>query len=138
MSIPMTAIKGFVAGFLSVLTVMTAAWWATRAAGFIPANAPPFWAMEPTVAPFGVPLYLNRAFWGGVWGLGLNFLLRGLSGATYWLAWILAGGLFYTLGTLFLLRDDRVPFFHATWHLFVIAGSACHYFAVWGFVVAGA
>ncbi len=54
------------------------------------------------------------------------------------LAWILAGGLFYTLGTLFLLRDDRVPFFHATWHLFVIAGSACHYFAVWGFVVAGA
>jgi hemolysin III len=54
------------------------------------------------------------------------------------LAWILAGGLFYTLGTLFLMRDDRVPFFHATWHLFVIAGSACHYFAVLGFVVAGA
>jgi hemolysin III len=53
------------------------------------------------------------------------------------LAWIIAGGLFYTVGTLFLLRDDRVPFFHAIWHLFVVAGSACHYFAVLRFVVPG-
>jgi hemolysin III len=46
------------------------------------------------------------------------------------LGWIAAGGLFYTLGTLFLLRDDRVPYFHATWHVLVIAGSACHYYAI--------
>jgi hemolysin III len=51
------------------------------------------------------------------------------------LAWMIAGGLFYTLGTLFLLRDERVPFFHAIWHLFVIAGSACHYYAVLRYVV---
>ncbi len=51
------------------------------------------------------------------------------------LTWMVIGGLFYTVGTLFLMRDDRVPFFHATWHVFVILGSACHYFAVMRFVV---
>jgi hemolysin III len=51
------------------------------------------------------------------------------------LAWIVAGGIFYTLGTLFLMRDERVPLFHAVWHLFVIAGSACHYVAVLRFVM---
>jgi len=51
------------------------------------------------------------------------------------LLWIVAGGLFYTLGTLFLMRDERVPFFHAIWHLFVMAGSACHYYAVLAYVV---
>jgi hemolysin III len=44
--------------------------------------------------------------------------------------WVLAGGILYTIGTLFLLKDDRVPYFHAAWHVFVIAGSACHYYAV--------
>jgi hemolysin III len=33
------------------------------------------------------------------------------------------------------MRDERVPFFHAVWHVFVIAGSACHYYAVMRFVV---
>jgi hemolysin III len=43
------------------------------------------------------------------------------------LAWIAAGGLLYTLGTIFFRYDDRVRYFHAAWHLAVIAGSACHY-----------
>ena len=51
------------------------------------------------------------------------------------LTWILLGGIFYTIGTVFLMRDERVPFFHAVWHVFVIAGSACHYYAVMRFVV---
>ena len=46
------------------------------------------------------------------------------------LAWLLAGGIFYTIGTLFLARDERYPYFHAIWHLFVIGGSACHYIGV--------
>jgi hemolysin III len=54
------------------------------------------------------------------------------------LGWVLAGGLLYTVGTLFLLRDDRVPYFHAAWHVFVIAGSACHYYAVLCLVPSGA
>jgi len=45
------------------------------------------------------------------------------------LAWILAGGLFYSVGTVFLRFDHRVLYFHALWHTFVIAGSTCHYIA---------
>ncbi len=50
------------------------------------------------------------------------------------LLWGLAGGVCYTLGTLFLIYDDRVPHFHAIWHLFVMAGSAIHFFATLHFV----
>ncbi len=49
-------------------------------------------------------------------------------------AWILAGGVFYTGGVYFLLRDERRLYYHAAWHLMVIAGSACHYLAVLFFV----
>ncbi len=45
------------------------------------------------------------------------------------LLWGLAGGVCYTLGTVFLIFDNRVPHFHAIWHLFVMAGSAIHFFA---------
>jgi len=46
------------------------------------------------------------------------------------IGWVVAGGLLYTVGIYFLMRDDRVPYFHATWHVLVIAGSACHYYAI--------
>jgi len=45
------------------------------------------------------------------------------------LCWLFAGGVFYSLGTLFYLRES-LPYSHAIWHLFVIAGSVCHYLAV--------
>ena len=54
-------------------------------------------------------------------------LLRALDAAT--LGWLLAGGVAYTLGTLFYLRP-RMRWSHAIWHGFVIAGSVCHYVAV--------
>lgn len=59
-------------------------------------------------------------------------LLRALDGAT--LGWLLAGGVAYTLGTVFYLRESR--FAHAIWHLFCVAGSVCHYVAVMRQVVA--
>ena len=46
--------------------------------------------------------------------------------------WLVAGGIFYTMGLPFFLRHDR-RFNHAIWHLFVLAGSLCHYRAVLGF-----
>lgn len=45
------------------------------------------------------------------------------------LGWMLAGGLFYTLGTVFYHRES-IRYSHTIWHLFCIAGSACHYVAV--------
>ena len=45
-------------------------------------------------------------------------------------ALLLAGGLFYTGGVGFYLFDGRVRHFHGIWHLFVLAGSVCHFFAI--------
>jgi hemolysin III len=46
------------------------------------------------------------------------------------LLWLLAGGLFYTAGVAFYATDTRLRYGHLVWHLFVMAGTACHYFAV--------
>lgn len=48
--------------------------------------------------------------------------------------WLLAGGLFYTVGVVFF-ACKRIPFNHTIWHLFVMAGSICHYFAVMFYVL---
>lgn len=45
------------------------------------------------------------------------------------LLWLLAGGLFYSAGVIFYVWK-RLPYSHAVWHVFVLAGSTCHYFAV--------
>jgi len=50
------------------------------------------------------------------------------------LTWLVAGGLFYTGGTIFYLWR-RIPFNHAVWHAFVIAGSLCHFFSVMLYVI---
>ncbi len=49
-------------------------------------------------------------------------------------AYLAAGGIAYTVGILFY-AIDRIPYNHAIWHLFVIAGSVCHYLAVLWYVV---
>lgn len=46
------------------------------------------------------------------------------------MALLVLGGLFYTSGVIFYVMDRRFHYFHAIWHLFVLAGSLCHYFAV--------
>jgi hemolysin III len=48
--------------------------------------------------------------------------------------WVLIGGLCYTAGTVFLVLDYRRFHFHAIWHLFVMAGSLCHFSAIFLFV----
>jgi hemolysin III len=45
------------------------------------------------------------------------------------LFWLFAGGLAYTLGAVFFLLE-RIRYFHFAWHLFVVAGTACHVVAV--------
>lgn len=47
---------------------------------------------------------------------------------------IVAGGIAYTLGIVFY-ASKRVPYAHAIWHVFVLAGSACHFWAVFRYVV---
>jgi len=46
------------------------------------------------------------------------------------LLWLIAGGLSYTAGVVFFATDSRLQYGHLVWHLFVMAGTACHYFAI--------
>ena len=48
--------------------------------------------------------------------------------------WLFAGGLCYTVGIIFY-AIDRIPYNHAIWHLFVVAGSLCHYLSILWYVV---
>lgn len=45
------------------------------------------------------------------------------------LAWLVAGGLSYAAGTVVFLLDSKLRYAHFVWHLFVLGGSACHFFA---------
>ena len=46
------------------------------------------------------------------------------------LLWLAAGGVAYTAGVVFYTADSRLRYGHFIWHLFVMAGTACHYLAV--------
>ncbi len=54
--------------------------------------------------------------------------------ATAGLMWLFAGGLAYTAGALFY-SFKQLPYGHAVFHIFVIAGSACHFVSVYFFVL---
>ena len=60
-------------------------------------------------------------------------LLQALGPAGF--AWLAAGGLFYTVGIVFFALDTRFAHAHGVWHLFVLAGSACHYVAILRYVL---
>lgn len=72
--------------------------------------------------------------------LGMGWLgtvaVRPLIHALTWpgFLWLVAGGLLYSVGTIFYATDDRLRHGHGIWHLFVVAGSACHYVAIWSYV----
>ena len=64
-----------------------------------------------------------------------NDLLASINSTGF--ALLLAGGITYTVGVIFYLAHS-LPYNHAIWHLFVVGGSTCHYFAmVYGVLPAG-
>lgn len=62
-----------------------------------------------------------------VWPMSQVFPLGG------W-AWLVGGGLAYTVGVVFFAWE-RLPYHHTLWHLFVLTGAACHFFAVLTYVL---
>jgi hemolysin III len=64
------------------------------------------------------------------------FAIRPLFHSIGWhgILWLAAGGLAYTFGIIFFALD-RLRYFHAVWHLFVLAGSLAHYFAILFYIV---
>lgn len=50
-------------------------------------------------------------------------------------AWLVAGGLFYTVGVLFYALDKRISCGHEIFHFFVLGGSVCHYITILTYVL---
>ena len=92
------------------------------------------------LASCGIIMDTVRGGGGGLWSvmiyllmgwlilLALDDIMAALPLAGF--VWLVTGGIFYTLGVIFYLLDQRWPWCHGIWHLFVLAGSASHYFAI--------
>src|SRR6185295_6103588 len=85
--------RWFIAGALAVPLGHQLALWALNAAGVI--DRKPF-SMTAT-SPFGVPQWISLAFWGGVWGIILGFVLVYTHRKAYWIVAILFGAIAPTL-----------------------------------------
>lgn len=93
------------------------------------------WAM----AAAGVVIKLRNRLRHPLWSTGLYVLMGWVALAALaplvermsaaGLAWLLIGGASYTLGAVVFLLDGRIRYAHFVWHLFVLAGSTCHFFA---------
>lgn len=64
--------------------------------------------------------------------IALKPLFESMESGGLWL--LLAGGLSYTVGVIFYVWK-KLPYNHAIWHLFVLAGSILHYFMVLFYVI---
>lgn len=64
--------------------------------------------------------------------IAINKLFENMDSTGLWL--LLLGGIFYTVGVIFYIWK-KLPYNHAIWHLFVLAGSVSHYFMVLFYVV---
>jgi hemolysin III len=84
------------------------------------------------VGKFAVASAVVYLFQGWVVVFAARPLLSAIGGQG--VLWLGAGGIFYTLGIVFFALDRR-RYFHAAWHLFVLAGSVAHYCAILFFVV---
>jgi hemolysin III len=91
------------------------------------------------LAILGIVLKAVRALWHPVLSnglyLGMGWLIV-IAARPFWmhmphlgLLWILAGGIAYT-GGIWFYATDKFKYGHMVWHLFVFAGTICHYFAV--------
>jgi hemolysin III len=68
--------------------------------------------------------------WLVVFVLGNVIRTMGMAG----FAWLLAGGISYTLGVIPYLWE-KLPYNHAIWHLFVLGGSVCHFLCILWYVL---
>jgi hypothetical protein len=88
----------FLAGFIAVLIFHQGVLSILHALGAAP---PPF--NFKITAPLGVPVVISAAFWGGIWAIALAFVVRRLSGLSYWLTALLFGALALTAVALFVV-----------------------------------
>lgn len=92
------AIGAFLAAAVAVLVFHQFALWVLHLLGIA---GPPY--NLAATKPLGVPVVLSLAFWGGLWGIPLAWLLRGRSGGAYWTVALVFGAVLPTLGAWFVV-----------------------------------
>jgi len=94
--------------------------WSLAVIGMIIENLP---IKGPRIIPIVIYLMMG---WACVFTL--DSMMAGMSEMGF--ALLVAGGLVYSAGVVFYVLDNWFPWCHEIWHLFVIGGSACHYWAI--------
>jgi hemolysin III len=87
-----------------------------------------WWVYRPEMVSTGIYLLMGWIVVFAIKPLSANLPEGGLT-------WLVAGGISYSVGTLFFLIDRKIRYMHAVWHLFVLGGSVCHFFAIAFYVV---
>lgn len=123
---PMQWVYAFVAGFLATLIFHQGVLALLHQTG--PAPAP--FNMTP-VAPLGIPAVLSLAFWGGIWGWPVWWLIARQRGLGYWLRAIIAGALGPSSVALFVVFPLKGMPFAAGWDPKIII-SALLLNGAWG------
>lgn len=113
----------------------------------VPLRGPWGWTLFGLVWAIAVAGVVLKLFWTGRFRVLSTFMYLGMGWIVViafkplihnlprgGLILLAAGGLLYTLGTVFYLWK-RLPFGHAIWHGFVLAASGCHFFSVFIYVI---
>ena len=108
----------------SVQTPLLVAIWVAAATGFVFKVA-----MQHRINSIGTVSYLLLGW------LPAIPLVSQVPGGLAW--WMVGGGIFYTIGVVFLVNDRKLRYMHAVWHLFVMTAATCHYLGIlWHVVLA--
>lgn len=127
----MQHVKAFIAGFLSTLMFHQSVLGLLHMAN--PAAPEPFnWA---ATAPLGVPAVISLAFWGGVWGVVLWWLIRNREGVSHWTLATVIGAVGPSSVALFVVMPMKGMGVAAGWNPQVIIGALILN-AAWGIGVA--
>ena len=94
-----------------------------------------FWGMTRELRPGGagrpsVAMYVGMGWLGLLAAVPIAARMQSEG-----LAWLLAGAVLYSAGTVFYRNRGGLRHAHGIWHLFVLAGTASHYVAVAGFIL---
>lgn len=107
-----------------------------------------WWLLSASVWSLALGGFLSKTVWRhrieriAVWAyvvlgwlphLAMERVVEQLPFEVFW--WLLMGALLYLVGIVFLKLDRKVPYFHAVWHVVVIAASFCYYMAIFCYVV---
>ena len=115
----MPYVRAFVAGFLSTLIFHQGVIYLFYAMGVF-SRAP--WNMD-GVPPLGVPAVISLAFWGGVWGIPIWYLMRHATGTAYWVRALVFGAIGPSAVALFIVFPLKGMAFAGGWDPKLIVGA---------------